>query len=63
MIAKSRYVVERTFGSQAQWFNVKILRHRSLAKTHAWRMFLAMAYNLKNLSGLLHENDIRKAQS
>jgi len=52
LITKSRYVVERTFGSQACWFNAKILRYRSLALAHAWHMLLAMAYNLKRLPRL-----------
>ncbi len=49
LIAKIRYVVERTFDIQARWFNAKILRYRSLAKTHAQYTLLAMAYNLKRL--------------
>ncbi|WP_231990430.1 transposase [Nitrosomonas ureae] len=49
LIAKARYGVERTFGSQASWFNAKILRYRGLAKAHAWHLLLAMAYNLKRL--------------
>jgi len=52
LIAKVRYVVERTFGSQARWFNAKILRYRGLAKAHAWHILLAMAYNLKRLPKL-----------
>ncbi|MBL8499733.1 MAG: transposase [Nitrosomonas sp.] len=52
LITKARYVVERTFGSQARWFNTKILRYRGLALAHAWRMLLAMAYNLKRLPRL-----------
>jgi len=35
LITKARYVVERTFGSQARWFNTKILRYRGLALAHA----------------------------
>ncbi len=52
LITKSRYVVERTFGSQVRWFNAKILRYRGLALAHAWHMLLAMAYNLKRLPRL-----------
>ena len=52
LIAKARYVVERTFGSQARWFNAKILCYRGLAKAHAWHLLLAMAYNLKRLPKL-----------
>jgi len=44
--------VERTFGSQARWFNGKILRYRRLAKAHARHMLLAVAHNLKRLPKL-----------
>ena len=56
LITKARYVVERTFGSQARWFNAKILRYRGLAKAHAWHMLLAMAYNLKRLPKLFADH-------
>lgn len=56
LITKARYVVERTFGSQARWFNAKILRYRGLAKAHAWHMLLAMAYNLKRLPRLVADH-------
>lgn len=52
LITKVRYVVERTFGSQARWFGGKILRYRGLAKAHAWHILQAMAYNLKRLPKL-----------
>ncbi|TXI18214.1 MAG: IS5 family transposase [Nitrosomonas sp.] len=52
LITKARYVVERTFGSQARWFNGKMLRYSGLAKAHAWHLLLAMAYNLKRLPKL-----------
>jgi len=53
LITRCRYVVERTFGSQAYWFGGKTLRYRGLTKAHAWHILLAMAYNLKRLPGLL----------
>ena len=52
-IAKVRYVVERTFGSQARWFNSKIVRYKGLAKAHAWHSLLAMAYNIKRFPQLV----------
>jgi IS5 family transposase len=52
LITKSRYVVERTFGSQARWFGSKILRYQGLAKAHTWHILQAMAYNLKRLPRL-----------
>ena len=58
MITKVRYVVERTFGSQARWFNTKILRYCGLAKAHTWHTLLAMAYNLKRLPKLFAERQM-----
>lgn len=52
LITQSRYVVERTFGSQVRWFGSKILRYRGLSKAHAWHILLAIAYNLKRLPKL-----------
>ena len=52
-IAKVRYVVERTFGSQARWFNSKIVSYKGLAKAHAWHSLLAMAYNIKRFPQLV----------
>ena len=56
LITKVRYVVERTFGSQARWFGSKFLRYRGLAKAHAWHILQAMAYNLKRLPKLFVQN-------
>ncbi len=58
LIAKARYVVERTFGSQARWFNAKTLRYRGKASAHAWHLLLAMAYNLKRLPKLFADRRI-----
>jgi IS5 family transposase len=38
LITKSRYMVERTFGSQVRWFNAKTLRYHGLALARAWRI-------------------------
>ena len=56
LITKSRYVVERTFGSQARWFSSKILRYQDLAKANTWHILQAMAYNLKRLPRLFIKN-------
>ena len=58
MITKIRYVVERTFDSQARWFNTKILRYCGLEKAHTWHTLLAMAYNLKRLPKLFAERQM-----
>ncbi len=38
LITKVRFVVERTFGSQAPWFGSNILRYRGVDKAHAWHI-------------------------
>jgi len=38
LITQSRYVVERTFASQARWFGSKCPRYCGLAKAHAWHI-------------------------
>ena len=58
LITRSRYVVERTFASQARWFGSKCLRYCGLAKAHAWHALQAMAYNLKRLPKLYAERHI-----
>ena len=58
LITKIRYVVERIFGSQARWFNAKIVRYRGVAKAHAWHSLLAMAYNLNRLHELFPNSRI-----
>jgi len=62
LITRCRYVVERTFGSQARWFNGKTLRYQGLAKAHAWHTMLAMAYNLKRLPKLFVESLMRQGK-
>ncbi|SFF06756.1 transposase, partial [Nitrosomonas sp. Nm166] len=62
LIAKVRYVVERTFGSQTRWFGSKALRYRGNAKAHAWHILPAIAYNLKRLPKLYVDKQIQ-AQS
>ncbi|MEQ1816495.1 MAG: transposase, partial [Nitrosomonas sp.] len=59
LISKARYVVERTFGSQARWFGVNVLRYRGKAKAHAWHILQAMAYNLRRLPRLYVNRQIQ----
>ena len=56
LITQARFVVERTFGSQARWFGSKTLRYRGLAKAHAWHILQAISYNLKRLPRLYVES-------
>lgn len=58
LITKARYVVERTFGSQARWFGSKILRYLGREKAHAWHILQAVAYNLKRLPKLFADRQL-----
>jgi IS5 family transposase len=46
IISKTRFKVERTFGSCKRWFNSTCARYRGLAKMHTQNLMEAMAYNL-----------------
>ena len=46
------------FRNQVHRFNAKTLRYLGLAKTHAWRIVLSMAYNLKRLLQLFTNSRI-----
>lgn len=47
LIAKSRWVVERTFGDQVIWFGAGKTRYKGLAKIHAQHVMEAICHNLK----------------
>ena len=47
LISKKCWVVERTFGSQKQWFGVSQTRLKGLDKVHTQHILEAIAYNLK----------------
>ncbi len=47
LISKTRWVVERTFGSQKRWFGVGCTRLKGLAKVHTQHILEAITYNLK----------------
>jgi len=49
-------MLERTFNSQARWFNAK--RYRGLTKTHTWHTLLAITYHLKRLAKLFAERQM-----
>lgn len=46
LISKTRYRIERTFGSIKSWFKSTKARYRGLEKTHAQHILEAIAYNL-----------------
>ncbi len=47
LIAKKRYVIERTFGGIKKWFRAGVARYKGIAKTHTQHVLEAIAYNLK----------------
>jgi len=53
LISKTRYVVERTFGSMKKWFGSGRTRYKGLAKTHTLHVLEAICYNLKRSPGLI----------
>jgi IS5 family transposase len=51
-IGKTRYKIERTFGSIQCWFGGGIARYVGLSKTHAQHLMEAIAYNLYRSPGI-----------
>lgn len=56
LVSKTRYAVERTFGSMGRWFNAGIARYVGKAKTHTQHLMEAMAYNLYRSPGIVMSN-------
>ena len=52
-IARSRYKIERIFGSIKRWFGGLTARYVGLMKTHGQHVLEAMAYNLYRLPGII----------
>ncbi|MFR9542829.1 MAG: IS5 family transposase [Rikenellaceae bacterium] len=46
LVSRTRYKVERTFGSMRRWFGSGTARYVGLAKTHSQHLLEAMAHNL-----------------
>lgn len=53
MVSKTRYTVERTFGSMSKWFRAGVAKYIGQIKTHAQHLLEAMAYNLKRSPNLI----------
>ena len=52
-ISKTRWVVERTFGSLKRWFGSGKTRLKGLDKVHSIHVLEAIAHNLKRSPGLV----------
>ena len=54
-ISKTRWVVERTFGSLKRWFASGTTRLKGTDKVHGLHVLEAIAHNLKRSPGLVHQ--------
>ncbi len=52
-IGRSRYKIERVFGSIQRWFGRLEARYVGMAKTHGQHVLEALAYNLYKLPGII----------
>ena len=59
LVSKTRWVVERTFGSIKKWFGGGKARYIGLRKTHTQHVLQAIAYNLKRSPGILMSNSLK----
>lgn len=59
LISKSRWVVERTFGSIRRWFSAGTARYCGKAKMHTQHVMESIAHNLKRSPGILVSNCIK----
>ncbi len=59
IIGKTRYKVERTFGSIRLWFNGAIARYRGIEKMHTQNLMEAMCYNLYRSPGIIMSNLVK----
>jgi len=56
LISKTRYKVERTFGSIKRWFGGGLARYRGIKKMHTQNLMEAMCYNLYRSPGIIVSN-------
>lgn len=56
LVSKTRYKVERTFGSMRRWFGAGTARYVGLAKMHTQHLMEAIAYNLYRAPGIVASN-------
>ena len=56
LISKTRYIVERTFGSIRRWFNGGTARYIGLEKMHTQHLMEGIAYNLYRTPGIIVSN-------
>lgn len=59
LIGKTRFKVERTFGSIKRWFQSGYARYKGISKMHTQNIMEAMAYNLYRSPGIVVSNSIK----
>lgn len=58
-VGKTRFKVERTFGSIRRWFNGGVARYIGKAKMHTQNIMEAICYNLYRSPGIVMSNSIK----
>ena len=56
LVSKTRFKIERTFGSMVRWFKAGVARYIGKAKTHPQHLMEAIAYNLYRSPGIVVPN-------
>jgi IS5 family transposase len=56
IVSKTRFKIERTFGSMVCWFKAGVARYIGKAKTHTQHLMEAIAYNLYRSPGIVVSN-------
>jgi transposase, IS5 family len=56
LVGKTRFKVERCFGSIKRWFNGALARYKGLAKMHTQNLMESMSYNLYRSPGIIMSN-------
>jgi IS5 family transposase len=62
LIGKTRFKIERTFGSIKRWFNSTHTRYKGMAKTHTQNLIEAIAYNLYRAPGIVASNSFKMSK-
>jgi transposase, IS5 family len=62
LIGKTRFKVERTFGSIKRWFNSTHARYKGITKMHTQNLMEAIAYNLYRSPGRVASNSFKMAK-
>jgi IS5 family transposase len=62
LIGKTRFKVERTFGSIKRWFHSNHARYKGITKMHTQNLMEAIAYNLYRSPGRVASNSFKMAK-